>query len=409
MIKHLSSTEQNTVFERDDAVMFPVYKRLPILVSKATGCSIEGADGKTYLDMLGGIATNVLGHSHPRVLEAIRTQAEKYLHLSNVFYQEPQIQLAEMLKERTGYARVFFTNSGAESLEGALKLVKRWGNAQSTPKTQIIAFKGGFHGRTTGALSIMDKPLYKDGMGPFLPNTLVLPFNDCDALRAAVNESTCAVALEFLQGEGGITFASPEFVTTIAELREQYGFLLLADEVQAGMGRTGKFFCFEHFMVEPDVVMIAKGIGGGLPLGAILAQEHLAHVWDRGMHGTTFGGNPLSCVVGVIVMEELARGVMKNAKEVGCYLREKLFLLKEQFPAMILDVRGCGLMAGINLSEPSRPLVEKLLDYGIITNATADTVIRFVPPLILSKAEVDEFYQIMVQFFLDWSARTHSA
>ncbi len=406
MVQHLSLTEQEAIFQRDDAVMLPVYKRLPILVHEAKGCRIYGADGTSYLDMLGGIATNVLGHSHPRVLEAIQTQAERYLHLSNVFYQEPQIRLAEMLKERTGYARVFFTNSGAESLEGALKLGKRWGNAQPTPKTQIIAFKGGFHGRTTGALSIMDKPLYKDGMGPFLPNTKVLPFNDCSALREAVNESTCAIALEFLQGEGGIVFASPEFVSTIAELREQYGFLLLADEVQAGIGRTGKFFCFEHFMIQPDIVLIAKGIGGGLPLGAILAQEHLAHIWDRGMHGTTFGGNPLSCAVGIVVMEELEHGLMKNAKEVGCYLREKLLTLQQQFPALIVDVRGCGLMAGIQLSEPSRPLVEKLLEYGIIANATADTVMRFVPPLVLTHSDVDEFFTGMTTFFTDWVSKS---
>lgn len=398
----LRPDEQQTYFERDDAVMFPVYKRLPILVESAEGCRIHGADGSIYLDMLGGIATNVLGHSHLRVKQAIHEQTEKYLHLSNVFYQEPQIRLAEMLRERTGYSRVFFTNSGTESLEGALKLVKRWGNAQPIPKTELIAFKGGFHGRTTGALSIMDKPLYKDGMGPFLPHTHVLPFNDSSALRSAVNERTCAVALEFLQGEGGITFASPEFISTLAELREQYGFLLLADEVQAGIGRTGKFFCFEHFMIQPDVVMIAKGIGGGLPLGAILAQEHLAHVWERGMHGTTFGGNPLSCAVGIVVMEELERGVMRNVRETGCYLREKLVQLQQDFPSLVLDVRGCGLMAGINLSEPSRPLVEKLLEYGIIANATADTVIRFVPPLILTRDDVDFFFHCMSKCFTDW-------
>ncbi|MDW8220142.1 MAG: acetylornithine/succinylornithine family transaminase [Bacteroidota bacterium] len=376
------------VIEREQKAMFQVYRRLPIAVRHASGCRITSIEGDSYLDFLSGIAVNALGHGHPRLVDAVVRQAKSFMHLSNVFYQEPQIELAELLVQHTGYARVFFSNSGTEAMEGALKLARRWGNMRG--KTEIIGFMGGFHGRTYGALSIMAKPLYKDGMEPFLPNALILPFNDSEALRRAVHRKTCAIVLEFLQGEGGIVFAEPEFVNTILELQEQFEFLIIADEVQAGAGRTGKFFSFDHFLVKPDIVTMAKGIGGGLPLGAILAAEHLEDVWAKGMHGTTFGGNPVACAAGIVVMRELYGGVMRNAREVGCYLRTNMMILQQQFPAIIEEVRGCGLMAGLKLSVPAAPVVEELLKRFVIANATADTVIRLLPPLIVTRLEVDE-------------------
>lgn len=382
-----------SVIEREQQSMFQVYRRLPIAAKHASGCRITDVEGNEYLDFLSGIAVSALGYGHPRLLDAITRQAQAFMHLSNVFYQEPQIQLAEMLVERTGYARVFFSNSGTEAMEGALKLARKWGSTRN--KTEIIAFKGGFHGRSYGALSVMDKPLYKDGMGPFLPNTHVLPFNNSDALRTAVNDQTCAVVLEFLQGEGGIVFAEPEFVNTMLELQEKYDFLIIADEVQAGAGRTGKFFGFDHFMVKPDIVTMAKGIGGGLPLGAILGAKRVESVWDKGNHGTTFGGNPVACAAGIVVMKELAGGVQQNAHDVGCYLRENLSVLQHNFPEIIEEVRGCGLMAGLKLSEPAAPFVEALLKRRVIANATADTVVRLLPPLIATRKEVDEFTAAM--------------
>jgi acetylornithine/N-succinyldiaminopimelate aminotransferase len=382
-----------SLIEREQQSMFQVYRRLPIAVSHASGCRIVSTEGDEYLDFLSGIAVSALGYGHPRLIDAITRQAQAFMHLSNVFYQEPQIELAELLVKRTGYARVFFSNSGTEAMEGALKLARRWGNAQH--KTEIIAFSGGFHGRSYGALSVMDKPLYKNGMGPFLPNTHILPFNKSDELRAAINEQTCAIVMEFLQGEGGIVFAEPDFVNTILELQEKFDFLIIADEVQAGAGRTGKFFGFDHFMVKPDIVTMAKGIGGGLPLGAILGAKRLEDVWEKGMHGTTFGGNPVACAAGVVVMKELAGGVQKNAHDVGCYLRENLSVLQHDYPEIVEEVRGCGLMAGLKLSLPAAPFVEALMKRRVIANATAETVIRLLPPLIVSRREIDEFIAVM--------------
>jgi predicted acetylornithine/succinylornithine family transaminase len=396
-----SFTTEPSLFERESAVMMQTYRRVSVAVERGEGCYLYDTEGGRYLDFLSGIAVNALGYNHPRLNDAIVRQVQSYLHVSNVFYQEPQIRLAEMLTEHTGYARVFFANSGAEALEGALKLAKRWGNAHN--KTQLIAFKGGFHGRTHAALSIMDKPLYKDGMGPFLPNAHVLPFNDSDALRNAVNNETCAVALEFLQGEGGIVFAEPDFVNTILELQEHFGFLLIADEVQAGVGRTGKFFGFDHFMVKPDIVLVAKAIGGGLPLGAILTSERLENVWERGMHGTTFGGNPVACAAGEIVLKEVLSDLQRNAHETGCYLRENLTVLQSEFPAIIKEVRGCGLMAGLNLSVPSAPFVPMMLKRKVIVNSTADTVIRLLPPLIAKRAEIDFFANAMRDALIEYA------
>jgi acetylornithine/N-succinyldiaminopimelate aminotransferase len=403
----LALTSEASIFEREQHVMFQTYRRVSVAVSHGEGCYLYDESGKRYLDFLSGIAVNALGYNHAKLNDAIVRQVQSYLHVSNVFYQEPQVRLAELIIATTGYQRVFFSNSGAEALEGTLKLVKHWGNdaAKRTgnpadAKTELLAFKGGFHGRTYGALSLMDKPLYKDGMGPFLPNTRVLPFNDSAALREAVNERTCAVALEFLQGEGGIVFAEPDFVNTILELKEQFDFLLIADEVQAGVGRTGKFFSFDHFMVKPDVVVMAKAIGGGLPLGLILGGENVASVWDKGQHGTTFGGNPVACAAGEVVMKEVTSTMQQNAHETGCYLRENLSVLQQEFPAIVEEVRGCGLMAGLKLSSPAAPFVAALLERGVIVNATAETVIRILPPLIATRKEVDIFANAMRDVFL---------
>jgi acetylornithine/N-succinyldiaminopimelate aminotransferase len=304
-----------SLIEREHAHFLQTYKRLPIEVDRAEGMYVYAADGTRYLDFLGGIAVNTLGHSHPRVLEAVERQMRRYMHISNYFYQDAQVEFVERLCSMSGYARAFLTNSGAEANEGAMKLARAFGNPSG--KRGIIGFTGGFHGRTYGVLSIMDKPRYKDGMGPFLPDTCVLPFNDIYALRAAVDETTCAVAIEFLQGEGGINWGDRDFIAELFELRSRFGFLVIADEIQAGAGRTGDFFSFERFDVRPDIVTLAKGVGGGLPLGAILTTEELAGVWGSGQHGTTFGGNAVACAAGSAVLDELRDGAMANAREMG--------------------------------------------------------------------------------------------
>lgn len=379
--------EQLINIEKENFIQ--VYNRLPIVVDKAEGVWLWDKNGTKYLDLLGGIAVNVLGHSHPKIIQAILEQAQRYLHLSNYFYQDAQINFVKKLTEVSDYPRAFLTNSGTESSDGAIKLIRKWGSIHN--KHEIISFSGGFHGRTYGALSIMDKPNYKQDMGPFLPNCKILPYNSIEDLLANVNLNTAAVFLEFIQGEGGISSVSNEFVDTLFELRKQNNFLIVADEVQSGMGRTGKFFCFEHWGVKPDLVIVSKGLGGGLPLGAILIGEHLSDVWSKAQHGTTFGGNALSCAAGLVSLEEIQNELMNNAKVVGEYFIAELNKVKDEFPSKIIEIRGKGLMLGIALSFEAKLLLDELLKRNIISNATSVNVLRIVPPLILNKNNVDTF------------------
>lgn len=381
------------LIEREHDAIFQTYKRYPIVAAKAKGCTITDNQGNEYLDMLAGIAVNALGHGHPAIIDAIHKQADKYMHISNYFYQEPQILLAEKLKILSGCDKVFFTNSGTEATDGAMKLIRRWGSMNN--KHEIAAFSGGFHGRTYGALSIMDKPLYKDQMGPYLEGTRIIKFNDISALEAGINGNTAGVFLEFIQGEGGICSPSIEFVKRLHELRDKFGFLIVADEIQAGAGRTGKFFGFEHFGAKPDIITMAKGIGGGLPLGAILAKKELASIWEKGNHGTTYGGNALACATGLAVLQELENCVMQNVQENGAYLKEKLNESMNKYPDKILEVRGYGLMLGLQLSFDASLLANALIEKRVIANAASGTVLRIVPPLILTKSEADTFADVL--------------
>ncbi|MCX6146803.1 MAG: acetylornithine/succinylornithine family transaminase [Candidatus Kapabacteria bacterium] len=382
----------NKVIERENKSIFQTYNRLPIPVDRAEGVRVYDTSGNVYLDFLGGIAVNVLGHSNPKLLKAIEEQAKKYLHLSNFFFQEPQVKLAEMLKEKTGLDKVFFTNSGSETTDGALKLIRKWGSQQKNKKNQVVAFNGGFHGRTYGALSMMSKPLYKEGMGPFLEGISIINFNDINALRDNIDANTAGLVLEFIQGEGGLISASKEFIEEINILKQRFNFLFVADEIQTGVGRTGKFSSYEHYNIKPDIVTIAKGIGGGLPLGALIAKDEVANVWEKGMHGTTFGGNALSCACGIVVIDELNNGLQDHINVISVYLISKLEALKAKHPDKINEVRGMGLMCGLELKQEARPLVDRLLDEKrIITNATSVNVLRLVPPFVITKDDVDEF------------------
>lgn len=382
-----------SLIDREHDVLFQTYKRLPVVIDRAEGARIIDVDGNVYLDLLGGIAVNALGHSHPRVVDAVVEQARRYMHVSNFFYQEPQVRLAELLRAASGYDRVFFTNSGAEATEGAIKLARRHGSR--TGAYDVVGFSGGFHGRTYAPLSVMDKPLYKEGMGPFLPNTLVLPYNDVDALRSRVDDHTCAVILEFVQGEGGIAEASEEFVHALAEAREEYGFLIIADEVQTGVGRTGQFFAFERHGVRPDIVTVAKAVGGGLPLGAILATSDVAALFERGMHGTTYGGNAVACAAGAVVVQEVMDGLMDHVTTIGAHLHTSLQDLALRHPAHIRELRGRGCIQGVVLDREAAPVVQALLERRVITNATAGNVLRLVPPYIITRDDVDHFITVL--------------
>lgn len=383
------------LIEREHAVLFQNYRRLPIVISHALGCRIFDVEGHSWLDMLGGIAVNALGHSHPDVIEAVTQQLKRYAHVSNFFYQEPQISLAEMLVQATGMERVFFSNSGTEANELAIKMIRRHGAQRN--RYDVVAFSGGFHGRTYGALSLMDNPVYRQDMGPFLPNTLTLPYNDVDALEARIDESTAGIILEFIQGEGGLRQASPEFIDAIFMLREKYELLVVADEVQTGLGRTGDFFAHSHYGVKPDIITMAKALGGGLPLGAVLATGSAAELIGKGAHGSTYGGNPLACAAGLAVMKAVVDNLLSHVESVGSYLAARLKETCATFPLSALEVRGRGLIAGLHLSSPASQVVEALLSKHVIANATSGTVIRLVPPYVITRTDVDEFVSALNQ------------
>jgi acetylornithine aminotransferase len=378
-----------SIFEKENKYFFHTFHRLPLEIDRGEGVYLYSKDGKRYVDFFGGIAVNALGYNHRHINAAIEEQIHRYIHLSNYFVQDKTVELAERIVNATSYKRVFFSNSGTEAVEGAIKIVRKWG--QGSGKTTLLNLTNSFHGRTMGALSLTERPQYRDGYDPFLPNTNSIKFNDVEDLCAKVNSQTLGVILEFIQGEGGINVISKEFVQKLKSLQEKFGFLIVADEIQAGLGRTGKFFSFEHYDIHPDIVVIAKAIGGGLPLGAILGNEKVADVLTYGVHGTTFGGNPVACAAGCAVMEEIiGKGLMKQAGIIGEYLKSKAIELQKQFPAIIKEVRGYGCMLGIDLNRNGQPIVDELLNRGILINCTNTTVLRLLPPYIVTQEQCDQ-------------------
>jgi acetylornithine aminotransferase len=331
-------------------------------------------------------------------VSAIRDQSAKYIHLSNYYLQEPQLRLAELLTQQSGYSKVFFSNSGTEAIEGAIKICRKWGSMRD--KKNIVSFTNSFHGRTMGALSLMDRPKYRNGYEPFLENFCMAPFNSPGDLRAAVNRQTLAVVLEFIQGEGGIRPVSAAFVDELRSLQSKFDILIVADEIQSGIGRTGKFFGFQHFNIKPDIVVVAKPIGGGLPLGAILGSEKVATVLEPGLHGTTFGGNPVACAAGIGVLSEIAeKGLMQAAEKHGNALKEKFLGLQREFPSLIKEVRGYGLMLGIELDREAEPVVVAMRERGILINGTDKTVLRFLPPLIVQDEHIEQTVSALREVF----------
>ena len=379
--------------EKESSLFFHTYKRLSLEVERGEGCYLFTRDGKKYLDMFSGLAVNALGYAHPAVIKAVDEQVRKYTHLSNFFIQEPQLQLAERLLSLSGFDKIFFSNSGTEAIEGSIKLVRKWGKPKS--KKNIFGMSNGFSGRTMGALSLMDKEKYRDGYEPFLPNFGSIEFNDVSDLSAKVNEHTAAVFLEFIQGEGGIVGVTKEFVQTLKTLRDRFGFLIVADEIQSGIGRTGKLFGFQHFDILPDIITVAKPIGGGLPVGAIIGSKKVADVWTYGVHGTTFGGNPVACAAGIAVIDTvMSESFLDNVKKNAEYFKTKVLELQTRFP-LINEVRIYGYMIGIELKIESSSIVDDILQRGVLVNSTANTVIRILPPLIAGKVEFDILLSVL--------------
>jgi acetylornithine aminotransferase len=378
-----------SIVEKESKFFFHTFHRLPLEIDRGEGVYLYAKDGKRYLDFFGGLAVNALGYNHPRIIAAIENQIHRYIHLSNYYVQDKVVELAERIIAASGYKRIFFSNSGTEAVEGAFKIARKWGKGQQ--KTRLFNMSNSFHGRTMGALSLTDRPAYREGYEPFLPNTDNIEFNNTADLRAKIDSQTVGVILEFIQGEGGVNVISKDFVQELKTLQEKYGFLVIADEVQAGVGRTGKFFGFMHYDIQPDIVVIAKAIGGGLPLGAILGNEKVAEVLTYGTHGSTFGGNPVACAAGCAVMEEIiGNGLMTRAGVIGDYLKSKAIELQKQFPGLVKEVRGYGCMLGIDLDRNGQPVVDELRNRGILINCTNTTVLRLLPPFLITEEQCDQ-------------------
>ncbi len=392
-------TAQLPTLERESELFFHTYARLPIEISHGEGNYLFAKDGRKFLDMIAGIGVNALGYGNMRVLNAITEQAKKVIHTSNLFMLEPQFKLAEKLLSLTGFSKVFFCNSGAEANEGAMKLARKWASSISPNKKQLLSLTNSFHGRTYGALTLTAKAKYHEGFEPLLPETDYITFNDVEDLERKVSDKTAAVFVEYVQGEGGICAISEPFLKKLDALRMQYNFLIVADEVQAGVGRTGRFFSYEHFSVLPDVICAAKPIGGGLPLGVIIGNARVAEAFSKGNHGTTFGGNPVACAAGLALLEELeAHKLMQHATELGAQFKAELSKLLRKHIQM-RAVRQYGLMIGISMSRDASYYVHKMLEKGIIINATNTTVIRLLPPLTLTESEMHRCVEALDEVF----------
>ena len=379
----------DSIIEKDSKCVMQTYGRQPLVLSEGKGAIVRDIYGKEYIDCVAGIAVNNVGHCHPRVVRAIQAQAEKLMHVSNLYYTEIQAELAETLVSITGMERVFFCNSGAEAVESAMKLAR-----VASGKSAFIAAEHSFHGRTIGALSVTHKSMYRY---PFMPpvssETTFVPYSNAEAIRQAISENTAAVILEPIQGEGGVNIPDPYYLKEVREICDETGTLLIFDEVQTGFGRTGTWFCKEQFGVEPDIMSMAKAIGGGFPMGAIAAREGLS--FGRGQHASTFGGGPLACAAALASVEAIREEeLLKRSKENGAYFMGKLRNMDRED---VVEVRGKGLMIGVEIKYPCSKFVEFARKCGVLLNCTSDSVLRLVPPLVITKEQIDMVVDVLEQ------------
>ncbi|MFH1976888.1 MAG: acetylornithine transaminase [Pseudomonadota bacterium] len=383
---------KNEIIEKTEKVIAATYKRPPIVIEKGKGCMLWDTEGKSYIDFVAGVAVCSLGHAHPRVVKALCSQADLLFHVSNLYYTIPQVELASMLVKNSFADRVFFCNSGAEANEAAIKLARKYFKDKGeNDRYRIISMEKSFHGRTMGTLSATGQDKIKKGYAPVLEGFDFVPFDDPEALAGMISPSTCAVILEPVQGEGGVRVPGSGYLKEVRKLCDKSGTLLIYDEVQTGIGRTGKLFAYQHSGVEPDIMTLAKALGNGLPIGAMLAKEHVASAFVHGSHATTFGGTPLVTAAALEVLKVLfEENIIDNCDKMGAYFKERLMWLKSRHSS-ILDVRGIGLLIGMELEkEEGENLVNKCLERGFLINCIQGRIIRFVPPLIISREEIDE-------------------
>jgi acetylornithine/N-succinyldiaminopimelate aminotransferase len=401
-----SASNANSILRDANQFLMPTYKRQPIVFTHGRGCYVYDSRGKKYLDFLGGIAVNALGHAHPRIVKVIRREAARAIHLSNLFHNSYQGPLARKLAEWSGLDRVFFSNSGAEAIEGALKLARLYGRTSAdTPgaparKHRILALENSFHGRTFGAVSVTATEKYRLPFAPLVPGVEFVLFNDVADLESKFDDTACAILLETIQGEGGIYSVSEDFWNRARALATKNGALLIADEIQCGLGRTGRYFAYQKFSSKPDAVVVAKPLAGGLPLGAILTSEAVAQRVSPGLHGTTFGGGPLTCATALEFLSIIEdEKLLENIRARSAELREGLSALAAKF-SFIREIRGEGLMIGIELSIDGAPFVSQAMLKGLLINCTHDFTLRLLPPFLVTRAQVRQFLRLLEQLFL---------
>lgn len=382
--------DKKAIIEETEKYYLPVFGRYPMVMELGQGCRVWDNEGNEYVDAFAGIAVNSLGYNHPVLVKAISEQASKLMHCSNLYYTEIQAKALRVVAEATGMDRIFFANCGAEGNEGAMKLARKYGVSKAPTKYKIISADESFHGRTFDTLAATGHDYYHVGYGPLSPGHVLVPYGDIKALEAQMDDDVCAVLLEPIQGEGGVHVPSDEYLQQVRALCDKHDALLIFDEVQTGVARTGKWFAYMHSGVKPDVLTFAKGIGGGFPVAGFAVPERLAHVFKPGDHGGTFGGNPLACAAVYATLTTIkSEGLVDKVAEKGEYFKNELRKLQEKYPDKVTDVRGCGLMLGMEVAGEGKPIVESCLANNVIVNCTAGNVIRIVPPLIISKEEID--------------------
>ncbi|RQD69597.1 MAG: aspartate aminotransferase family protein [Tindallia sp. MSAO_Bac2] len=385
-----------------EKVFMNTYKRVPVVFVEGKNCTLVDSEGNKYLDMVGGLAASGMGHSPDFLVDAIQSQAAKLMHVTNYYWNEPQYDLAMLLVDNSFADKVFFCNSGAEANEAAIKLARKYGYKHfGESRYEIITVSESFHGRTLGTLSATANENYREGYKPLPGGFKQVPFNDAEALEKSITENTCAIMFEPLQGEGGLTPASTQFVEKVKELAEKHQLLIILDEIQCGFGRTGTMFAYEQFDLKPDIMSLAKTMAGGFPIGAIVATDKVAEAWKPGDHGTTFGGNPLACAAGVATVKEIIKqNIPEKAQKDGEYLKEKLDGLVEKYP-FVNKTKGKGFMIGLELDFPGNEVVERAFEKGLIINCTSGNILRFVPPMVITREEIDHFIQILDSIFSD--------
>lgn len=387
----MTSKTNQYYHDLDQKHYLQTFKRYPITLERGEGAIVWDVEGNKYIDALGGIAVNLLGHNHPALVKAIQEQAARLIHISNFYLSVPQVELSEKLTTLSGLERVFFSNSGAESVEGAIKIARKYAHSKGRGG-EVISFEGSFHGRTLATIAT-GKPQMQKGFEPIPPGFHQIPAGDMKKLRETASNQTAAVIIEPIQGEGGINLADPEFLQSVREFCDQNDIVLIFDEIQCGIARTGKMFAWEHYSVKPDIMTLAKGLGGGVPVGAILSSQKVSDAIDFGDHGTTFGGNPLSTAAALATLKAVEQEeLVRKSHEKGQWLTEKIQALNEN---RINEIRGKGLMIGIEFDFETKPLVQKMLEHGVLANATAGNVLRLVPPLVISYDELESVVEVM--------------